>query len=192
MYNSQEKKEFILSKAATFISRKGYHGTGIQEILEACSIPKGSFYHYFPAGKEQLAADLAVYAYETMEKGIKKNLFSTSNNADEVFSRMAHCLSERVLANDDMMPSFLMTFLGLESIYIGPRITEACQSVYKRWQELYRDKLIECGYNESMAEEVALTCFTLVHGAMISSWIKQDNADLLKMEKIIPIILPRP
>ena len=34
---------------------KGYHATGINEVLERAKAPKGSFYHHFPGGKEALA-----------------------------------------------------------------------------------------------------------------------------------------
>jgi TetR/AcrR family transcriptional repressor of nem operon len=44
-------KNRILEIGAEIIHLKGYHHTGIQEIIHAAGIPKGSFYHYF-ASKE--------------------------------------------------------------------------------------------------------------------------------------------
>ena len=35
---------------------QGYHGTGLQEILDAVNIPKGSFYNYFWS-KENFGAE---------------------------------------------------------------------------------------------------------------------------------------
>jgi len=40
-------KEKILLKGARFIHEKGYNNTGLQEILGAAGVPKGSFYFYF-------------------------------------------------------------------------------------------------------------------------------------------------
>ena len=40
-------KERILEKGAEIIHQKGYNHTGIQEILDAAGVPKGSFYNYF-------------------------------------------------------------------------------------------------------------------------------------------------
>ncbi len=40
-------KQRILEKGAEIIHQKGYYHTGIQEILNAAKIPKGSFYNYF-------------------------------------------------------------------------------------------------------------------------------------------------
>lgn len=192
MKGYQEKREAILRTAASLFARKGYYGTGLQELLAACGIPKGSFYHYFPGGKEELAVDLVRYAYDVMERGIRANLFSRSNDAREVFARMARHLASRVTETDNQLVSLLMTFLGIESVYISPRLSRVCADVYVRWQELYRCKLLQCGYEEDMARALSLSLFALVHGALISGWIKQDPGDLLAMEKAVPMLLPPP
>jgi len=43
----QGVKQRILEKGAEIIHQKGYYHTGIQEILIAAKVPKGSFYNYF-------------------------------------------------------------------------------------------------------------------------------------------------
>lgn len=57
-----DKRELILAKGAQVMLRRGYHGTGVQEIVQAASIPKGSFYHYF-ASKEDFALQALEYLY---------------------------------------------------------------------------------------------------------------------------------
>jgi len=49
-----DKRELILAKGAEVMTRRGYHGAGVQEIVQAAGVPKGSFYHYF-ASKEEFA-----------------------------------------------------------------------------------------------------------------------------------------
>ena len=43
----KNKKTEILEKGAEIIYKKGFNNTGINEILEASGVPKGSFYFYF-------------------------------------------------------------------------------------------------------------------------------------------------
>jgi TetR/AcrR family transcriptional repressor of nem operon len=57
-----DKRDLILSKGARVMTRRGYHGTGVQEIVQAAGIPKGSFYHYF-ASKEDFALQALDYIY---------------------------------------------------------------------------------------------------------------------------------
>jgi len=43
----QDTKKQIIQAGAQIIHRKGYNHTGIQEVLKAAGVPKGSFYFYF-------------------------------------------------------------------------------------------------------------------------------------------------
>lgn len=53
-------KEQLLDVGLTTLLAKGYHGTGIKEILDQLGVPKGSFYHYFKS-KEAFAAEVITY-----------------------------------------------------------------------------------------------------------------------------------
>ena len=57
-----DKRELILARGAEVMTRRGYHGTGVQEIVQAAGIPKGSFYHYF-ASKEDFALQALAFIY---------------------------------------------------------------------------------------------------------------------------------
>ena len=52
MNKKQDIKALILEKGAEIIHRKGYNHTGIQEILNAANVPKGSFYNYFKSKED--------------------------------------------------------------------------------------------------------------------------------------------
>jgi len=58
-----DKRELILAKGSQVMTRRGYHGTGVQEIVQAAGIPKGSFYHYF-ASKEDFALQALAFTYQ--------------------------------------------------------------------------------------------------------------------------------
>ena len=58
-----DKRELILAKGAQVMTRRGYHGTGVQEIVQAAGVPKGSFYHYF-ASKEDFALQALQFTYQ--------------------------------------------------------------------------------------------------------------------------------
>ncbi len=49
-----DKRAAIIDAGAALMLRKGYHGTGLQEIVNASGVPKGSFYNYFKS-KEDFA-----------------------------------------------------------------------------------------------------------------------------------------
>ena len=54
---------------------QGYHHTGIQDVLQAAGVPKGSFYYYFPSkeafAREVIAQFAAAYLAETIRGGLQ-------------------------------------------------------------------------------------------------------------------------
>ncbi len=43
----RDTKSLLLDHGVRLMRDRGYHNTGIHDILAAASVPKGSFYHYF-------------------------------------------------------------------------------------------------------------------------------------------------
>ena len=56
----KETKARIIEAGARIIHKKGFNNTGIQEILDAAKVPKGSFYFYFK-NKEDFGLQLIDY-----------------------------------------------------------------------------------------------------------------------------------
>ena len=53
-------RQHILDQGKAIITRKGFAGVGLNEILSAAAVPKGSFYHYFKSKElfcEEMLAD---------------------------------------------------------------------------------------------------------------------------------------
>ncbi|AEG02728.1 TetR/AcrR family transcriptional regulator [Methylomonas methanica] len=59
----QIKKDKLLEQGVSLLLEKGYHATGLKEILDTVQIPKGSFYSYFNS-KEQFAAEAVSHYIE--------------------------------------------------------------------------------------------------------------------------------
>lgn len=47
----------LIGSAITLLRRSGLSGAGINEIVRESGAPKGSVYHFFPGGKEQIVAE---------------------------------------------------------------------------------------------------------------------------------------
>lgn len=59
----EDTKAKILSEGARIVHDKGFGSTGIQEILNAAGVPKGSFYFYFKS-KEDFGLELIDFYME--------------------------------------------------------------------------------------------------------------------------------
>lgn len=65
MTKGEETKEKIICRAAGLFWEKGYVATGVQDILTAAGVTKGSFYFYFKRKK-----DVGFAAAEFYEKRV--------------------------------------------------------------------------------------------------------------------------
>lgn len=63
----------ILEKGIELIRLNGYHNTGVRDILKACNMPKGSFYHCFES-KEDFIIKAIRHFDEIISEDTAKNL----------------------------------------------------------------------------------------------------------------------
>lgn len=57
----KHNREDIITTGSELIRQKGYHHVGINEILKACGVPKGSFYNFFDSKEDFVAQSLVAY-----------------------------------------------------------------------------------------------------------------------------------
>ncbi|MBW2433657.1 MAG: TetR/AcrR family transcriptional regulator [Deltaproteobacteria bacterium] len=82
-------RDRIIETGAAIIHRKGFNHTGIQEILTAAGVPKGSFYHYFKS-KNDLGLAIVDYFSDHFRKIAGKTLDDT---AISPLNRIYQCLT---------------------------------------------------------------------------------------------------
>jgi TetR/AcrR family transcriptional regulator, transcriptional repressor for nem operon len=70
-------REEIIRKGAELIHAQGFNATGLQQILQAAGIPKGSFYFYFKS-KEDFGLEIIDY-FNTTINGIFKLYLGDTN-----------------------------------------------------------------------------------------------------------------
>lgn len=67
--NQKYSKEDIIEIGGELMREKGYHATGINDILREAGIPKGSFYNFF-ATKEAFAKDVIQWYGGRMQRAM--------------------------------------------------------------------------------------------------------------------------
>lgn len=178
-----ENKIKIMSAASIIFSQKGYSGAGLSEIVEMASVPKGSFYYYFPNGKDQLVVETLWLAYETMMLKIKTDFLKNAHSPQELFEKMIDRLVS--LVNKSHLESLLISLIGIETSRSNSMINEEVKKIYSKWQEEYKQMLLGFGLSEEKANQYRIVYFSLVHGALLSSYIKHDSSDLLITKEIL-------
>ena len=92
-----DTKQKIIESGARIIHQKGYHHTGIQEVLKAAGIPKGSFYFYF-ASKEDFGLQVIDYFKNKHRDMVRPIISDTSlspvKRLEKIFDRFIGLFKE--------------------------------------------------------------------------------------------------
>ncbi|MDP5172032.1 MAG: TetR/AcrR family transcriptional regulator [Bacteroidia bacterium] len=68
--NKKYRKEDVVALGAELIREKGYHATGINDILKEAGIPKGSFYNFFST-KEDFGREALQWYGHRLQRAMK-------------------------------------------------------------------------------------------------------------------------
>jgi TetR/AcrR family transcriptional repressor of nem operon len=135
----QLKKDKLLDQGVSLLMEKGYHATGLKEILDAVQIPKGSFYAYF-GSKEQFAAEAISRYIEPFIQRLSAHL--QNPDADGLAALQAYyreLIAE--VAQSDFKGGCLLGNLMGEIGDTSPLCREALQDAVSRYSDLQQAAL---------------------------------------------------
>ncbi len=80
---AQATRQHILDTGYRLVLQKGFAALGLQEILKACAVPKGSFYHYF-ASKEVFGCELLQQYVDDYGRKLEQLLAEPGNGRERL------------------------------------------------------------------------------------------------------------
>lgn len=189
-------KEKLIKAGARAMLAKSYHAVGIQEILSAVEVPKGSFYHYFES-KEDFGVAIIEYYGEQLAKSISTKLASQESSPGirlkEYFLSIRDYYSQR-----GYHQGCLVAKLATEVAEASPRMRTALKSQFDQWchlvavciQEGQQTGDIPATYNP---EDLAEFIYSSWEGALIRMQVNHDVAALDNfIDYIFTYIIPLP
>lgn len=160
-------REQILQTTRTLLEKQGYHGTGLNEIIKESGSPKGSLYYYFPEGKEQIVAEAVIGSGNETAERIRMGL-GESNSASKAVYDFVLKIADNVELSGFSAGSPL-TAVAMETATKSERINLACRDAYGSLQSAFHEKLIECGFTKSRADELSAFIVASIEGGIILS-----------------------
>lgn len=79
MNASKSVRQHILDTAQLIVSHKGFSAVGLNEVLQAADVPKGSFYHYF-SSKDAFGVALLDHYFESYLQDVRQ-IFQQPNTS---------------------------------------------------------------------------------------------------------------
>lgn len=158
---------------------QGYHGTGLQEILDAVNIPKGSFYNYF-GSKENFGAEVIQHYIDPFITQLAAHLQQSETDALSAIQLYFTELIAELEKNQFKGGCLLGNLMG----EIGDT-SEVCQKSLQSAVNRYR-KLLQSGLAKAQqqgtvrldksAEDMADLLLNSWQGALLRMKIEKSSA----------------
>lgn len=130
--NAREK---IIAAGVEMISLTGFNATGIDPILKAAGVPKGSFYHHFGT-KENFGMEVVTLFAENYAQKLQSYLCNTTvSPLDRIRNYLEHGLEH--LAETNFTKGCLIGNLGQELADQSDRIRERLAEIFNSWVKLF-------------------------------------------------------
>jgi TetR/AcrR family transcriptional repressor of nem operon len=174
-------REHLIEVGLDLMRRHGYGATGLQEILDAASVPKGSFYHHFASKEEFAAAVIERYGAVAGEHAGKV----LGNTRQAPLKRLQRYFEELVRMAGQLapIPGCLFGSLSLEVAGSSPLLQGHLSDNFATWQEVVAAVLreaVEKGDLPKSTRPEALAGFVLNswEGALLRSQADKSDAPL--------------
>jgi TetR/AcrR family transcriptional regulator, lmrAB and yxaGH operons repressor len=170
-------RQAIVKAAVKLFRQRGYAGSGVADIADVAAAPKGSLYHYFPAGKasigEAAVAEVGRRVVQTLEQ----------------LAKQSHCTADLIVAHAETLAGWMaksrfrdgcpMTAVLLENAPQHQAIAAAGRKVYAARNAVLTARLMADGFELARAERLAVLCTSALQGALIQARVEKSRTPIL-------------
>ena len=165
-------RDRLLTATNESFRRRGYHGTSLKHVTAAAPAPTGSLYHFFPGGKDELAAEVVTVsgaAYRELFETIADAAASPGDAVTDFFEGAATVLEE----TDFIDPCPIGT-VAREVASTNEPLRQATARVFASWIDAATTRLHAAGVDNQEAERLATAIVAALEGAFVLARAQRD------------------
>ncbi|MDQ0463841.1 TetR/AcrR family transcriptional repressor of lmrAB and yxaGH operons [Caulobacter ginsengisoli] len=176
-------RQAIVTAAATLFRRRGYAGTGLNDIVARSGAPKGSLYHYFPAGKAAIGEAAVRQAGALVERTLERLAAEAPDAGALMVSYcgwLAHWMGQSGWRDGCPIATTLLETAGEEEA-----IRAAGQAVMAGWVEVVAGRLVADGHEPEAAGRLAGFGVSALEGALLRARVERDAGPILEAAEML-------
>ncbi len=186
---SQEVAQRILEKGSRLVRENGFNNTGLNDILKAADIPKGSFYYYFKS-KEDFGLKMIEYLHSGISRAFYGYLAEESDTPPLELLRSFFAEFRESFMSDDHKCGCPIGNISQEMAATNPRFREKLSAVFSDIMKpvsLCLDRAVESGDLKPSIDTVEIAEFIINswQGALIYLKVADCDRPLVIFEKYI-------
>jgi AcrR family transcriptional regulator len=185
---TSESRERMVRSAASLIRTRGLNATSFSEVLAESGAPRGSIYHHFPEGKEQLAEDAIRW---TSERVLAYLRAGTAVTATDVLKRFI-AMWRQVVVTSGGSAGCVVAGVAIDTDATVAGQIDLVRSTFRSWVKLLAEQLEAVGVPSDRAASIALATLAGMEGALILSRAEGNAKPLDTVaEELMRLLPPR-
>jgi AcrR family transcriptional regulator len=164
----------MIVSTSLLIRERGARATSLDLVLEHSGAPRGSVYHHFPGGRDQLLREATDFAGEYVARRLERVSGEGPLAAIEALYDW-YCES---LLESDFRAGCPVVAVTVEAPQEGPGLLDAARAAFERWRRALASELEAAGIDASRAGELGTLVLAAFEGALILARAYRDLAPL--------------
>jgi TetR/AcrR family transcriptional regulator, lmrAB and yxaGH operons repressor len=165
----------LLDATTALLADRGFHGTGMKDILGSSHVVAGSLYHHFPGGKDELAAACVQRAAREVADRMDDTLHSqTLVDAVEAF----YAASAATLEASGYRTGCPVGTPAAETVTLTEPMVGAVAEAFREWEAVLSGALLREGWPDGPARATGSALLCLFEGALLVSRAQRSTAPL--------------
>jgi AcrR family transcriptional regulator len=171
----------MIVSTALLIRERGARATSLDAVLEHSGAPRGSVYHHFPGGREQLLREATDYAGDYVARRLERE------GAEDPLAAIDGLVDEyrASLVASDFRAGCPVVAVAVESGQDGPDLRDNVVGAFERWREVLAGGFAAAGIDERRSDELAVLAIAALEGGLILSRAYRDLAQLESVRREI-------
>jgi AcrR family transcriptional regulator len=183
---SKDSRASMVRTAASLIRTHGVSATSFSEVVAASGAPRGSIYHYFPAGKEQLAEDAIRW---TSERVLAHQRTCGATGAAGVLECFIDMWRQVVLSSE-ATEGCVVAGVAIDTYAREPGLIDVVRATFRSWTDLLAEQLEAVGVPSARALRIAMATVAGMEGALILCRAEGNSGPLeivaLELVRLLP------
>lgn len=163
-------REEMIRGAAELLATRGVQGTSFADVLAHTGAPRGSIYHHFPGGKDELVQAAA----RSVGEGVVMllDLLDAPSPAKVVDAFVDGWRSVLVSGEFESGCAVAATCLGSSE---ADALRTLAGEIFASWQQALSRAFVRSGATRRQADDLAVVCLAAVEGGLVLGRAAHDD-----------------
>lgn len=162
----------MIRAAAQLFRERGYAATSFQDVIARSGAPRGSIYHHFPRGKEQLAEEALRLGGDRIARAMATAL--AERGVPDAVVSFFDWMADRLRASD-FRAGCEVAGVALDTSPAEPALVAAASAAFARWREVLAEACVRAGATEAKAQRLAVFVISAMEGALILARVQHST-----------------